>query len=89
VWQIVGLTPPHAALAAIVGGTKARTGGAGPVKRSISTSVLAQLGPWLSFDVPWSRVSTLALPCTQTELSSEPNGSYHAPHERPDRCGSR
>ena len=63
------------------GGTKARTGGACPFKRSISTSVLAQLGPWLSFDVPWSRVSTLALPCAQSGSSSGPSGSYQAPHE--------
>ena len=32
----------------------------------MSTSVVAELGPWLSREVPWSRVSTLALPCAQT-----------------------
>ena len=49
----------------ISGGTNARTGGSGPVQRSISTMVVAELGPWPSFEVPRSWVSTLALPCAQ------------------------
>jgi hypothetical protein len=52
--------------AAMGGGTKARIGGAGSLQRSISTSTVPELGPWPSFEVPWSRVSMLALPWAQS-----------------------
>ena len=51
-----------------------RAPAARPPQRSISTRVLAELGPWLSFEVPWSRVSMLALPCAHSASSSAPPG---------------
>src|SRR5580704_16674429 len=63
------------------GGVNARTGGNGAVHTSISTMLVPVDGPWLSFDVPRSWVSTLALPCAQMAPSSAPAGSYQAPHD--------
>src|SRR5580658_11365325 len=63
------------------GGSNARTGGSGPVQRSISSMLLPVLGPWLSFEVPRSWVSTLALPCAHSAPSSPLAGSYQAPHD--------
>ncbi len=63
------------------GGSNARTGGSGPVQRSISTMLLPVLGPWLSFEVPRSWMSTLALPCTHSAPSSSPVELYQAPHD--------
>jgi hypothetical protein len=59
---------------------KALTGG-GSAQRSTSTSALAELGPWLSREVPRSRVSTFALPCAQGASSSSLAGSYQAPQD--------
>lgn len=47
---VAAFCPPYASTRC--GGVKARTSGAGSLQRSISTSVVAQLGPWPSFDVP-------------------------------------
>ncbi len=41
---------------------KAWTGATAPVQRSTSTSALKALGPWVSREVPVSRVRTLGLP---------------------------
>jgi hypothetical protein len=64
------ITMAQRAAPANLGGTKARTGG-GSRQRSISTSTVAELGPCPSFEVPWSRVSTLAFPCAQSARSFE------------------
>ena len=61
--------------------SNARTGGNIPVQRSISTMLVPLDGPWLSFEVPRSWVSTLALPCAHRVPSSLSAGSYHAPHD--------
>ena len=60
------------------GVVKALTGGAA-AQRSTCTNAVAELGPWLSRDVPQSRVSTLALPCAQGASSASLAGSYQAP----------
>src|SRR5580700_8641061 len=67
--------------AATSGGVNARTGGKASVHSSISTMLVPVDGPWLSFDVPRSWVSTLALPWAQMAPSSVPAGSYQAPQE--------
>src|SRR5580704_14840316 len=63
------------------GGVNARSGGKASVHSSISTMLVPVDGPWLSFDVPRSWVSTLALPWAQSAPSSAPAGSYQAPHD--------
>ena len=70
------------------GGSKARTGGSGSVQRSTSTSAVAELGPCASFEVPWSRVSTLALPCRQSACSPPSAGSYQAPQDKLHDAGA-
>src|ERR1700731_615787 len=67
--------------AATSGGVNARNGGSGSVHSSISTMLVPVDGPWLSFDVPRSWVSTLALPCAHMASSLAPAGSYQAPQE--------
>src|SRR5580704_10822081 len=67
--------------AATSGGINARSGGSDSVHNSISTMLVPVDGPWLSFDVPRSWVSTLALPWAQSAPSSAPAGSYQAPQE--------
>src|ERR1700730_18863289 len=63
------------------GGVNARSGGNGAVHNSISTILVPVDGPWLSFDVPRSWVSTLALPWAHSAPSSAPAGSYQAPQD--------
>src|SRR5580658_6772730 len=69
------------AVFATSGGMNARSGGSGAVHSSISTILVPVDGPWLSFEVPRSWVSTLALPWAHSAPSSPSAGSYQAPHD--------
>jgi hypothetical protein len=69
-------------------GEKTLTGG-GSAQRSTWTSAVAELGPWLSREVPRSRVSTFALPCEQGALSASLAGSYQAPQDSRTTPGRR
>src|SRR5262245_26815667 len=65
------------------GGRCARTGGAWPSNRSISTSTCCPLEPCARRDDPRSAVRTFGLPCTHSEFGAAgSSGSYQAPVDR-------